>query len=147
MTLWQEFSSSIVRIYSKDWYMIQFHSLVLIWQNVLFFSLHPLLLLSVVLPRQSGTVCLAMFSSVDIVCVADAACSLLWGEDIIWSMPGSHLVVLPSGETANRASIIKLSQWQKDQSILVFFCFCFKKDEKFYSNLDWLKITLCCTEL
>jgi hypothetical protein len=31
---------------------------------------------------------LAMSSSVDMVFVADAACSLLWGKDIIWSMLG-----------------------------------------------------------
>lgn len=74
---------------------------MLTWQNVLFFPPPaPFLLLSIVLPRQSGTVCLAM-SSVNVVFVAGVACSLLWGKDIIGSMPGSHLVVLPSGETAN----------------------------------------------
>lgn len=29
---------------------------------------------------------------VDVVFVADVACSLLWGKDTIGSMPGSHLV-------------------------------------------------------
>lgn len=67
--------------------------------------LHSFLLLSVVLPRQSGTVCLATFSSssMEMVYIANAACSLLWGKDIIWSMLGSHLVVLPSGETTSKA--------------------------------------------
>lgn len=35
-------------------------------------------------------------------------------------MPGSCLVVLPSGETDSRASIVKLSQKQKDISIYNF---------------------------
>lgn len=48
-----------------------------------------------------------MFFLVDVVFVADVACSLLWEEDIIGSMPGSHLVVLPSGETASRTFITK----------------------------------------
>lgn len=49
---------------------------------------------------------------VDVVFVADVACFLLWGKDMIRSMLGSHLVVLPSGESANKAIITKLSYQQ-----------------------------------
>lgn len=35
-------------------------------------------------------------------------------------MPGSHQVVLPSGETASGASVLKLSSRQKDISVYNF---------------------------
>lgn len=93
--------------------------LVLIWQKCSLFSLHPLLLLYIVLPRQSGTVCLAMSFLVDVVFVADVACSLLWGKDTIGSMPGSHRVVLPSGETTSRLLLQSYLNQQKD--IVLYF--------------------------
>ena len=79
---------------------------------------------------------LQTFFSVEMVCVANAACSLLWGENIIWSMPGSHQVVLPSGETASGASVLKLSSRQKIQVYIIF-----------HSKFDQLKTIFCWAEL